>query len=434
MIPFSKRLAYTVNQIGVNLLWQAFNTVAVFYYVTVLHVSTTGVSVGMIVYGVVNAFLNLFAGYLSDRTNSRMGRRIPYIVYGGVPFVVLFYLLFHPLVSGPHALLAYFLVVTFLFDISFTFVALNISALFPEMYPNASNRSSVVALQQFFGIIGLIAGVALSKSLGQSLGWTTMALIFAAITFVSVYLSLYGSFENPAYREEPLHFREAVRETFSNKRFLVYVFASLFVQLTTTMFVTISSFYSTYVVSLNATQSALFLGLMFIVAIPVSFLWSRVALKLGNSRTTLAVVVLFALISLVFCFDTTPLAVILTGAVLGIGIAGFMVLMNLLLADVIDYDAEKTGKRREGMYYGMNGFVVRIGLSLQYAIMGIFFTVTKFNSNLRTQPHAAILGLRFLIGGLPVILLFVSFLLLYKYHRYVSDERGEKRVSHAIPS
>lgn len=428
MVSLSKRVAYSINQVGVNLIWQAFNTVAFFYYVSVLHVSTTGISAGMVVYGFVNAFLNLFAGYLSDRTNSRMGRRIPYIVYGGIPLVVLFYLMFHPIVPMGTNLLIYFLVVTFLFDVCFTFVALNVSALFPEMYPSGPGRSNVVALQQFFGIIGLIVGVALSKSLGLSLGWSTMALIFGGITAVSIYLSLFGSFENPANRVEPLRFREALRETFTNRRFLLYVFASLFVQLTTTMFVTISSFYSTYVVSLNATQSALFLGLMFIVAIPISFVWSRVALRIGNSQTTLVAVVLFALISLVFCIDTSPLAVIVTGAVLGIGISGFMVLMNLLLADVIDYDAEKVGKRREGMYYGMNGFVVRIGMSLQYAIMGIFFSVTKFNSNHQTQPHAAIVGLRFLIGGLPVVLLFIAFVLLYRYHRLVQSHSSDNNV------
>ena len=418
MIPFRKRAAYSFNQIGVNLLWQAFNTVAVFYYVTVLHVSGTAISAVMVVYGIINAFLNLLSGYLSDKTQTQMGRRIPYIVFGGVPFVVLFYLLFHPLVKSGPALIVYFLVVTLLFDICFTFVALNIGALFPEMYQDAKDRSSVVALQQLFGIIGLIIGVALSKSLGQSMGWSMMAVIFGIITLVTTYVSLYGSFENPAYREEPLDLREAIRETFKNKRFIVYVFASLFVQLTTTMFVTISSFYSNYVVPLSGLQSSLFLGLMFIVAIPLSFAWSRVSLRVSNITAALASTALFAIVSLLFLVAHTPLFVIIIGICLGVGVSGFMVTMNLLLADVIDYDARHTGKRREGMYYGMNGFIVRIGMSLQYAIMGVFFAITKFNSDLSVQPSSAIVGLRILIGGLPVVLLFISFILLNRYRHY----------------
>ncbi|WAH38387.1 MFS transporter [Alicyclobacillus dauci] len=425
MVPFRKRVAYSLNQIGVNLLWQAFNTVAVFYYVTVLHVSATAISTGMIVYGIVNAFLNLFSGFLSDRTNTRLGRRIPYIVFGGIPLVVLFYLLFHPFVTAKGSLLIYFLVVTLLFDICFTFVALNIGALFPEMYQQPKERSSVVALQQLSGIIGMIAGVALSKSLGQSMGWSVMALIFGLVTVITIYVSLSGSFENPAYREEPLHFKESLRETFKNKRFVVYVFASLFIQLTTTMFTTISSFYSNYVVTLTPLQSSLFLGLMFIVAIPLSFVWSRIALKISNVKAALVTTVLFAMISLSFCFDENPVSVIATGACLGVGVAGFMVIMNLLLADVIDHDAEHTGKRREGMYYGMNGFIVRIGMSLQYAIMGAFFWMTKFNAKETVQSHNAVIGLRFLIGGLPVILLLIAFILLLKYLQYCEPRNKE---------
>lgn len=412
----AKKLAYSFNQVGINMLWQAFNTIAVFYYVTVLHVSGTIISIGMIVYGIMNAFLNLFAGHLSDRTNTRMGRRIPYIVFGSLPFAVLFYFLFHPLVS--HGYLIYFLIVTILFDTAFTFSVLNVGALYPEMYQSKSDRSYVSALQQFFGILGMIVGVALSKSLGQSLGWSNMAALFAGIGAISLYVSLYGSFENPAYREASLPWKQAITETFKNRRFVVYVLASLLIQLTTTMFVTLSSFYTKYVVSLSATEGSIFLGSVFLVAIPMSFLWARISVKQTAVRATLAATVLYAIFALLFLFDHNPIMVIVTGALLGIPVAGFMVLLNVLLAEVIDYDAVRTGKRREGMYLGMNGFIVRIGMSIQYGIMAIFFSLSHFNSALDSQPVSAVHGFRFLIGGLPLLVLLVSFWLLKKYQKY----------------
>jgi GPH family glycoside/pentoside/hexuronide:cation symporter len=33
-VPVRKQIAYSANQLGINLLWQEFNTVAVFFYVT----------------------------------------------------------------------------------------------------------------------------------------------------------------------------------------------------------------------------------------------------------------------------------------------------------------------------------------------------------------------------------------------------------------
>lgn len=416
-VPVRKRIAYSFNQLGSNLLWNAFNTIAVFYYVTELHVSAVILSASMIAYGLINAVLNLLAGHISDRTNTRWGRRIPFIVGGILPFCVTFYFIFAPPALGAQGLLIYFLVLTFIFDLCFTVTALNIGSLFPEMYQEGRTRLYVGALLQLFAIIGLIVGVALSKSLALSLGWQTMALIFAAVGAVSLYISVYGSFENPAYREQPFRFIEAVTATLRNRRFLPYVAASFLIQFSTTLFTTVSSFYTKYVVSLNSLQSTLFLGGIFIVAIPMSFLWARIATRISTIRSAIIATVLYLLITLAFLFDSTPLSVIITGLFLGIPVAGFLVLLNILLADVIDYDAQNTGRRREGMYLGMNGFIVRLGLSLQYAVMAVFFAVSGFDDSLAVQHANTILDFRILAGGLPIAFLLLAIFLLTRYNR-----------------
>ena len=416
MLSRCKKWAYGFNQFGINLLWQAFNTVDIFYYVTVLHVSGESLSIGMIFFGVVSSFFNFLAGHLSDRTNTRFGRRIPYILFASLPLALLFLLLFHPVVS--HGYLIYYFVVTILFDLAFTVTALNIGALYPEMYQTKSDRAYVSALQQFFGILGMIIGVALAKSMGQILGWGTMGMVFAIVGAISLYVSLFGCFENPLYRETSLQLKEAIAQTLKNKRFVVYVLASLLIQLVTTMFVSLSSFYTKYVVTLSAMQSAMFLGSLFVVAIPMAFVWAKIAVKTTAIRATILATFLYGVIALLFLFDYSPMMIIVTGALLGIPVAGFLVLLNVLLAEVIDFDARYTGKRREGMYLGMNGFIVRIGMSLQYAIMAVFFSVSHFNSAVQNQPVSAIDDLRILIGGLPILLLLVAFLLLHKFQHY----------------
>jgi GPH family glycoside/pentoside/hexuronide:cation symporter len=242
-VPLKKKLAYSAHTLGVNMLWQAFNTVVVYFYVTELKVPGVSISVVMIIYGIVNAFLNLIAGYVSDRTRTRFGRRIPYIALSALPFCLSFYLLFSPPAIGETGLLIYFIIFTFLFDLFFTFTALNAGALYPEMYTEERDRAFVSAIQQVFSIVGMIAGVALSKSLGMALGWHTMAFIFAGIGLISLYTALYGCFENQEHQSEPFRFKEALKATFKNHLFVFYVAASFLIQFTTTLFMSVSSFY-----------------------------------------------------------------------------------------------------------------------------------------------------------------------------------------------
>lgn len=416
-IPGWKMVTYSANQLGINLLWQAFNTVAVFFYVTVLKVPGATLSTGLIAYGIVNAFLNLGAGYLSDRTHTRWGRRIPYVLIGSLPFGLAFYFLFSPPHLHPTGLIIFFLALTFVFDLFFTVTALNATALYPEMYQEAGQRSFVAALQQMFGIAGLILGVALAKTLGVTLGWSTMGVLFGFIGALSLYVSVLGSFENPSYAAEPLAFRQALTETFRNRRFVTFVVASFLIQLVTTMLTTVSSFYGKYVVPLSPIENSIFMGSIFIVAIPVSFLWAKISLKIGSARATMAATSLCLITLLLFLIDQNPLMVMLTGALLGFSISGFLVLLNVVLADIIDFDALTTGKRREGMYLGMNGFIIRIGLSVQYGIMAAFFALSGYSAHVTVEPLTAIWGLRILQSVVPAFFLLLALAFLAAYHR-----------------
>lgn len=424
-IPRWKLVTYSANQLGINLLWQAFNTVAIFFYVTVLKVPGATLSAGLIAYGIINAFLNLFLGYLSDRTKTPWGRRIPYVVVGSLPFGVAFYFLFRPPHLSSGGLIDYFLALTFVFDVFFTVTALNATALFPEMYQDPPQRSFVAALQQLFGIVGLILGVALAKSLGVTLGWPAMALIFGIIGSLSLYVSVLGSFEDPRYRDEPLGFKQALHETFTNRRFVSFVVASFLIQLVTTMLTTVSSFYTKYVVPMTPLQTSIFMGSIFIIAIPVSFLWAKLSLKIGNALATILSTAMCLVTLLLFMIDKSPAMVMATGALLGLSISGFLVLLNVVLADIIDFDALTTGKRREGMYLGMNGFVIRIGLSVQYAVMAVFFALSGYNSHRLVQSAGTVRGFRLLQGALPAVFLLIALAFLRMYSRQLSPRPSD---------
>ena len=96
--------------------------------------------------------------------------------------------------------------------------------------------------------------------------------------------------------------------------------------------------------------------------------------------------------------------------------AGFWMLFNSLLADVIDYDELETGKRREGSFSACQSWILKIGLSLGAGASGWILAATGFDADLGGDQTAhAIFYIRFMLSAIPVIFLVGALFALYKF-------------------
>lgn len=421
-----RMLAYSAGNLPVNLLSQAFATYVVFYYVDVLGVRPALISLAMVIHGIVNAILNPLVGYLSDRTESRRGRRIPYMLYGAAPLAAVFTLVWFPLASGP-ALFWYFLGIVLLYDILFVVVVLNYSALFPEMFPTIHERTAVSSWRQMFGILGMICGVAVPPLLYNQLGWGPMGLLFALIAFLFFLVMLRGSVEKERQDTASFGFLRAVRYTFANRSFVTYVLGSLFVQFTFALLTAGIPFFTKYVLDEPDSTNTVLLGSIFVTAIPMVYVWGRWTRRLGpRGAVLLATACYAAALSLFGIIGSVPLA-IGGAALVGFSLAGLLVLLDVLLSEVIDEDERVTQVRREGMYFGMNGFVVRWGVSLQAVVMGAVLETSGYEAHLAVQPETVDGGIRLMLSGVPAAALLLAFLCFWLYPIRKSSNHGRSQ-------
>lgn len=449
------RLLYASGSLGIALSYQAFSAYIQFLYIDTLGVRAVWIGLVWALYGVWNAVNDPLAGYWSDRTRTRWGRRVPWIAGFLIPLTITFYLLWLPfgdVAWSEFALLFYFLAIVLLFDLFWAIVTMNWTALFPEVADGEKERAGVSALREVFSIFGLLVGVALPPLLAGD-DWSnrgSMALLLTGVTFVFILLGLLGSKERPEFAAAPSPpFRQSLRLALRSRDFLFFLGANLMIQY---VFLAMSSsipFYAKYVLRIQAPttlggvrldtglQNSLLLAAAFLAALPAMALWLALARRYGAWRALRAAALLGAATALFFFFPHTFATGILGTTAFGISLAGLLMLTNPLIADITDEDEVLNGARREGMFFGMNGLVIRLAFVIQGILTAVVFTLTGYVNPSAgvlypAQPDAALFGMRLLTGGVPAVALVLAFLLLGGYTLHGSRAAAVRAQAAAI--
>ncbi|MEM2180000.1 MAG: MFS transporter [Nitrososphaeria archaeon] len=428
----SGKIFYSLGAFGESLIFAIVATYLTYFYIEIVYLDPVLVGIGyMAAYGIWNSVNDMIAGYISDKTRSRWGRRIPYILFFSPLMIILFTLVWTPLpgiqqLSGStsFSMFMYFILIVFSFEFVYTLVDVGWNALFPEMYKSLGERSEVAVYRQVFATIGVIVTFILAPQIitqftgqfGQFEGWALVGLTLSLMGGSSFLLSLLGSSEKGEYATKcSLSIKETFKITFTNKSFLT---AALLI-LTTSWIWSILEAMTPFIVQyfLGGTISDITIVGAPMIIFPVLFypVWRKICVKIG-SRLTLAfatVLMTLWLLTLTLWADSIMKAVVLTaffGAVNG----GVQLSRELLIPDVIDEDANKTGFRREGIYYGARTFVDRFALALTGLGTAFIFGLSGYVAG-EVQPIEVVWRMRLGTAFIIIIALAV-FLIAVKYY------------------
>ncbi|MCL6430882.1 MAG: MFS transporter [Anaerolineae bacterium] len=425
-------IAYGTGNLGQALFFNSVQTYLIFFYVDVVRLDSRLVGLAFaLAYGVWNAINDPLAGAISDRTRSRWGRRIPYILFGTPALLLLYILVWSPPLGGrPLAgpfdwrLLAYFAAAIALFDLANTVVSVAYTAIFPEAFESLEERTEVSVYRQVAAAVGTALGVAampllvdaLSRRWGDLGGWSAAGVILGLIGAGAFAISLRGSRERPeASAQSALPIGEAFRATLANRTFLAFAGANLMICYIWSWLAAIVPFLTKYVLRTGEGQTSLLFAGMFVAAIGFYPLWRKVALRFGAKSTLIAAVSLFVLFMLPVLFLGSLSQAIVMMFLVGAANSGITLVRDIVLSDVIDEDELHTGRRREGSYFGVNAFIERLVLVLVGGSTSLVLSASGYAPQLAVQPDTVATGIRLGMALLPLAALGL-FLLAMAYY------------------
>lgn len=420
---------YAIGLMGITIPNQAFIAFLMFYYVETLNLAVGLAAVGRLIYSIWDAVNNVVFGYMSDNTRTRWGRRRPWVV-GALPiYILLFVMVFSvpEMFLEGNRLFWYFTVAIFLYEGVCTILLCNYGALFPELFKKTKERAKTSTLKQIFGIVGMIIGIALTPIVYSNLGFTWMAIIYGVLGGSILLYSILGCKEDPSYKDQKkLKLFESFTITFKNKTFLLYSLAYMFIQFVFGLLMAGIPFWGKYTLNLAEAEVSYMLAAVFVVAIPMAFIWSYLIKKLGASKAWLSGVAVLLITLVPIIFANNIVTGILAGAILGLGYCGVLISGEVVTSEIIDRDYAKTGVRREAIYLSVYNFIIRISgvlQSLAFTLIAVLFGYIS-GEQPGNNPGEAF---RFFMTAVPMAALAIAFIIGIVFRKFV--KRDEKEVT-----
>lgn len=424
-----KQISYAMGNFANTIAYQVFGNRIQFYYVDILGLNAATAGVLWAIYGLWNAINDPLMGQLSDRTRSKFGRRVPYVMFGAIPLGISFFFLWTPPQQPAWLLAAYFLIILFIFDTLYSLTIIAYNSLFPEVAPTVKDRVDLSTVREILGTIALLLSYILAPILAESLGYLWMGAIMGVLVAAGYLTAMIGVKERPVDdKEVQLGMRESLRAVLTSIPFRWYLGANISKEYIWLVLGAMLPFWRKYVLGIQSPidvfgiklgagdSEAVLLGLAILFAIPCLLIWRPIVMRLGYRKTWIIAALVFvpglAIMMLANDFFTGLLGTLLTAP----GLAGSMIMPFPVISEIIDDDAKKEhGYRREGIFFGMNGGITKLAFSAQGVLFATVMSSAGYIAGEAIQTASAVNGIRFMIGGTSIIAALITAYCMYRY-------------------
>jgi GPH family glycoside/pentoside/hexuronide:cation symporter len=444
-LPLWLKLLYGSGDWGISSIGMMRSIFYALYLTDVVGLEPRLASFGALAGIVWDAVNDPIIGVISDRLQTRWGRRRPFLLWFAFPFGLSFVILWSAPNWGNQIALMIYVTLSFMISDTFiTLVGVPYLALTPELTRDYDERTTLSSFRTVFQLLAAMTVVVAAPMIvdkvietggSQQQGFMLAGAIFGASGALPLFLiGLFIREKFSPEQQESLPFRETWRVAWGNIPFRYAAGIYMFNWSAVDMIVVTFPFFLLYwvgrgnllakvsIFGVNLALESAFFGILMMVCVLFVPFWLWLA-RTRNKREAYILGMFSWIIVQLLIFtipqgDTNYLFTI--AALAGIGVSAAYILPDSILPDVIEWDELRTGRRQEGVYYGIRTLIRKLTgalvIFLALQILGWSGYKAPPDGVLQfTQPESALLAIRLMVSFAGAVILGGTIILAWSY-------------------
>ena len=439
-VSLGTTIAYGMPGLGAGYMYLLMSLYVMKFSTDVLLIAPAVMGVIFSISRIWDAVSDPIAGYLSDRTTFKFGRRRTWMLISFIPISFGFLAVFSPPESMQGQSLDLWMMIAILsFYSAITLLNVPHMALGAELSEDYHERTRLFGVRHIgFTLGSILALVSMSLLISEEnnpdgdVRQLASSLAFYAIGAMSlmIFFAVSKLKENPEFQnrvnKNPF---KAFRDVWINPHAKILIIVLFIENLGGAVIGVLTLYVTQYIVEAPAWAPLIIFAYMLPSALSVP-LWIPLSRRFGKIRLwvfSLAFTgISFGGIFIIPFLDsvTDRLIVMFIGAALGGMAAGCGGAIGpSVKGDVIDYDEYLTGERKEGSYFAALNFVFKSATGIMLLVTGFVLQFSGFIPN-QPQTMEVKIALISLYGLVPLVFYSLGAYLLYKKFKFGEKEHA----------
>lgn len=381
---------YTAGGIGRDMsytLYSMYLLSFILYTKELTNPQFAAISVIMIICRAWDAVNDPVMGGIIENTKSKWGKFKPWILLGVLTNSVVLVALFSVPVYG-WGFVVFFAFMYLIWDITFTMNDIGYWSMLPSLTSSMQDRNKLTSLANLFAGLGGILSVALIPIFtagkytigGNAITAYSVVTVFIACCFIGCQImTVVGVQEKhkDVKPEESMGIRQMLKVIVNNDQLLWVALVLFLYSLGSGIITGIGTNYIYFQYGYNGMYVTLFAVVFGAATGLVMLLFPTLSAKFTR-RTLIAA----ATVMIVFGYITIFLLAFVTGSfyalcaagfVVGIGQGIFYMVITINIANTVEYNEWKTGKRNEGLIFSIRPFTTKLGSAIQQLVVMVVY-------------------------------------------------------------